>query len=147
MTTPEGNMNPRFTEVDIEPDEDLNTKLKFFVSSQLALMHGGWFSQGAGFTPFCNLFYLHSIFLLTQQWRSFVKHLGSFFCTLGFIDDGRPPVGFVLGSCGVSVQYILVLDNKHCKIVHIKDQELKTIYYRNTNKCHDTIFHVHCYML
>ena len=38
MTTPEGNMNPKFTEVDIEPDEDLNTKLKFFVSSQLTLM-------------------------------------------------------------------------------------------------------------
>lgn len=29
-------MNPRFTEVDIEPDEDLNTKLKFYVSSPLA---------------------------------------------------------------------------------------------------------------
>ena len=40
MTTPEGNMNPRFTEVDIEPDEDLNTKLKFFVSSQLGAWSG-----------------------------------------------------------------------------------------------------------
>jgi len=33
LTTPEGNMNPRFTEVDIEPDEDLNTKLKFYCRS------------------------------------------------------------------------------------------------------------------
>jgi len=33
MTTPEGNMNPRFSEVDIEPDEDLNTKLKYICRS------------------------------------------------------------------------------------------------------------------
>ena len=31
LTTPQGNMNPRFGEVDIVPDEDLNTKLKFHV--------------------------------------------------------------------------------------------------------------------
>ncbi len=30
--TPQGNMNPLFSEVDIVPDEDLNTKLKFHVS-------------------------------------------------------------------------------------------------------------------
>jgi len=29
--TPQGNMNPRFSEVDIVPDDDLNTKLKFHV--------------------------------------------------------------------------------------------------------------------
>ena len=53
MTTPEGNMNPRFTEVDIEPDEDLNRKLKFYVSRGLALL---WacpplFGQQSMFTP------------------------------------------------------------------------------------------------
>lgn len=32
LTTPEGNMNPDFGKVDIVPDEDLNTKLKFHVS-------------------------------------------------------------------------------------------------------------------
>lgn len=30
--TPQGNMNPKFNEVEIVPDEDLNTKLKFHVS-------------------------------------------------------------------------------------------------------------------
>merc|ERR1712018_498474 len=29
LTTPEGNMNPKFGEVEIVPDDDLNTKLKF----------------------------------------------------------------------------------------------------------------------
>ena len=32
MMTPEGNMNPRFPEVDIAPDDDLNKMLKFHVS-------------------------------------------------------------------------------------------------------------------
>jgi len=32
MTTHEGNMNPRFSEVELVQDEDLNTKLKFYVS-------------------------------------------------------------------------------------------------------------------
>jgi hypothetical protein len=31
LMTPQGNMNPRFSEVDIVPDDDLNTKLKFHV--------------------------------------------------------------------------------------------------------------------
>jgi hypothetical protein len=30
--THQGNMNPKFGEVDIVPDDDLNTKLKFHVS-------------------------------------------------------------------------------------------------------------------
>jgi hypothetical protein len=32
MMTPEGNMNPMFSDVDIVPDDELNTKLKFYVS-------------------------------------------------------------------------------------------------------------------
>ena len=32
LTTPQGNMNPKFHEVDLVPDADLNTKLKFHVS-------------------------------------------------------------------------------------------------------------------
>ena len=32
MTTPQGNMNPRFSKVDIVPDDDLNARLKFYVS-------------------------------------------------------------------------------------------------------------------
>ncbi len=32
LTTPDGNMNPDFGKVDIVPDDDLNTKLKFYVS-------------------------------------------------------------------------------------------------------------------
>ena len=32
ITNPDGNMNPEFGKVDIVPDEDLNTKLKFHVS-------------------------------------------------------------------------------------------------------------------
>ena len=32
ITTPEGNMNPQMGEVDIVPDDDLNTRLKFYVS-------------------------------------------------------------------------------------------------------------------
>ena len=34
--TIEGNMNPKMSEVDIVPDDDLNTRLKFYVSVQLA---------------------------------------------------------------------------------------------------------------
>ena len=30
--TIEGNMNPKMSEVDIVPDDDLNTRLKFYVS-------------------------------------------------------------------------------------------------------------------
>lgn len=30
----DGGMNPRFSEIDIVPDEDLNTRLKFYVRSQ-----------------------------------------------------------------------------------------------------------------
>ena len=33
MTTHTGNMNPEFSQVDIVPDEELNTKLKFYVSA------------------------------------------------------------------------------------------------------------------
>ena len=33
MTTHTGNMNPEFSQVDIVPDEELNTKLKFYVST------------------------------------------------------------------------------------------------------------------
>ena len=32
ITTPDGNMNPEFGQVDIVPDENLNTRLKFHVS-------------------------------------------------------------------------------------------------------------------
>ena len=32
ITNPDGNMNPDFGKVDVVPDEDLNTKLKFHVS-------------------------------------------------------------------------------------------------------------------
>ena len=32
LTTPDGNMNPLFGSVDIVPDENLNTRLKFHVS-------------------------------------------------------------------------------------------------------------------
>ena len=32
--TIEGNMNPKMSEVDIVPDDDLNTRLKFYVSDQ-----------------------------------------------------------------------------------------------------------------
>ena len=32
LMTPEGNMNPLMSQVDMVPDEDLNTKLKFYVS-------------------------------------------------------------------------------------------------------------------
>jgi len=32
LTTPEGNMNPDFPKVEVVPDDDLNTKLKFHVS-------------------------------------------------------------------------------------------------------------------
>ncbi len=35
LTTPEGNMNPKFGEVDLVPDDDLNTKLKFYVSTHV----------------------------------------------------------------------------------------------------------------
>jgi hypothetical protein len=34
LTTADGNMNPRFGEVDIVPDDDLNTKLKFHVRTK-----------------------------------------------------------------------------------------------------------------
>ena len=34
LMTIEGNMNPKMSEVDIVPDDDLNTKLKFYVSDQ-----------------------------------------------------------------------------------------------------------------
>ena len=34
--TIEGNMNPKMSEVDIVPDDDLNTRLKFYVSVQPA---------------------------------------------------------------------------------------------------------------
>ncbi len=30
MTTPQGNMNPRFGKVDLVPDDDLNSRLKFY---------------------------------------------------------------------------------------------------------------------
>ena len=33
LMTLEGNMNPRMAEVDIVPDDDLNTRLKFYVST------------------------------------------------------------------------------------------------------------------
>jgi hypothetical protein len=33
LMTHEGNMNPRMSEVDIVPDDDLNTRLKFYVST------------------------------------------------------------------------------------------------------------------
>ena len=32
LMTIEGNMNPKMSEVDIVPDDDLNTRLKFYVS-------------------------------------------------------------------------------------------------------------------
>lgn len=32
--TIEGNMNPKMSEVDIVPDDDLNTRLKFYVSDK-----------------------------------------------------------------------------------------------------------------
>ena len=32
--TIEGNMNPKMSEVDIVPDDDLNTRLKFYVSNK-----------------------------------------------------------------------------------------------------------------
>lgn len=32
LTTPQGNMNPDFGLIDVVPDEELNTKLKFHVS-------------------------------------------------------------------------------------------------------------------
>ena len=32
LMTHQGNMNPRMSEVDIVPDDDLNTRLKFYVS-------------------------------------------------------------------------------------------------------------------
>ena len=35
ITNPDGNMNPDFGKVDVVPDEDLNTKLKFHVSYTL----------------------------------------------------------------------------------------------------------------
>ncbi len=41
LTTPEGNMNPRFSEVDLVPDDDLNTKLKFHVSTNYGVGWGG----------------------------------------------------------------------------------------------------------
>ena len=34
LMTIEGNMNPKMSEVDIVPDDDLNTRLKFYVSDQ-----------------------------------------------------------------------------------------------------------------
>ena len=36
LMTIEGNMNPKMSEVDIVPDDDLNTRLKFYVSVQPA---------------------------------------------------------------------------------------------------------------
>ena len=35
LMTPEGNMNPIMSQVDMVPDDDLNTKLKFYVSIKL----------------------------------------------------------------------------------------------------------------
>ena len=37
LMTHEGNMNPLMSQVDMVPDEDLNTKLKFYVS--ILLIH------------------------------------------------------------------------------------------------------------
>ena len=37
--THQGNMNPRMSEVDIVPDDDLNTRLKFYVSYYITLVH------------------------------------------------------------------------------------------------------------
>ena len=79
MTTPEGNMNPRFTEVDIEPDEDLNTKLKFFVSSQLALMAGGSLKERglllfATFLFALNLFVDATVAFLRETFRFIFLH-------------------------------------------------------------------------
>ena len=34
LMTIEGNMNPKMSEVDIVPDDDLNTRLKFYVSNK-----------------------------------------------------------------------------------------------------------------
>ena len=34
LMTIEGNMNPKMSEVDIVPDDDLNTRLKFYVSDK-----------------------------------------------------------------------------------------------------------------
>jgi hypothetical protein len=36
--THEGNMNPVMSQVDMVPDDDLNTRLKFYVSSLLAFL-------------------------------------------------------------------------------------------------------------
>ena len=35
LMTHEGNMNPLMSQVDIVPDEDLNTRLKFYVSTYI----------------------------------------------------------------------------------------------------------------
>ena len=40
LMTPEGNMNPLMSQVDMVPDEDLNTKLKFYVSIWCVLRSG-----------------------------------------------------------------------------------------------------------
>ena len=85
MTTPEGNMNPRFSEVDIEPDEDLNTKLKYIVSSQ-AYPHG-WCSQSMRSVIMSSILFTHFPLLL----YFLVKQFGSFLCTLHLSDDSRPP--------------------------------------------------------
>ena len=37
LMTHEGNMNPLMSQVDIVPDEDLNTRLKFYVSTSISV--------------------------------------------------------------------------------------------------------------
>ena len=48
IVTHEGNMNPLMGEVDMVPDDDLNTRLKFYVSTLLNLGANSKLKSSAG---------------------------------------------------------------------------------------------------
>ena len=84
MTTPEGNMNPKFTEVDIEPDEDLNTKLKFFVSSPFGLI--AWVTlKDCGYFSFLASF-LNARFLVYEFFLGSFRLISTRFVLLMMVD-------------------------------------------------------------
>ena len=69
LTTPEGNMNPRFGEVELVPDDDLNTKLKFYVRTA---------SEGP--VGYYYYFFLTNSFpaSVKRSWRTWRRTLPSF---------------------------------------------------------------------
>ena len=75
ITNPDGNMNPDFGKVDVVPDEDLNTKLKFHVS---LLFHTNKKS------PKVMIIHFQIFEFRNQKWPKLQLQLNVDFCSKSF---------------------------------------------------------------